>query len=125
MNKRVFGRKLSRNTQSRKALFRTLIRALTEHGEINTTLAKAKAISGEVDKLMTLVAKNTVSTRRLVLAKLANDKVTTAKLFESYIEFTKTRKSGFTRIIKLPVRKGDAAQIARIEWVDKLKESKK
>src|SRR5258708_40300533 len=74
MNKRVFGRKLSRNTQSRKALFRTLIRALTEYGEINTTLAKAKAIRGEVDKLMTLVAKNTVSTRRLVLAKLANDK---------------------------------------------------
>ncbi|SRR5258708_3222988 len=125
MNKRVFGRKLSRNTQSRKALFRTLIRALTEYGEINTTLAKAKAISGEVDKLMTLVAKNTVSTRRLVLAKLANDKKTTDKLFESYIEFTKTRKSGFTRIIKLPVRKGDAAQIARIEWVDKLKEKKK
>lgn len=124
MNKKVFGRKLSRNTQSRKALFRSLISALVEYGEITTTKAKAKAVVGDVDKLMTLVGKNTLASRRSVLAKLANDKKTTEKFFHSYIDFTKNRKSGFTRIISLPVRRGDAAEMARIEWVDKLEEKK-
>lgn len=124
MNKKVFGRKLSRNTQSRKALFRSLISAIIQYGEITTTKAKAKAVVRDIDKLMTLVSKNTVASRRSVLAKLANDKKTTDKLFFDYIEFTKKRKSGFTRIISLPARKGDAAEMAKIEWVDKLTEKK-
>ncbi len=118
MLKRVHGYKLSRNTNTRKALFRSLIRSLVQHGKIETTKIKAKAIQSEVDKLMKFVAKSDLSSRRLVLAKLGNDTVTTDKLFGDIKKLTEKRKSGFTRIVNLPNRKGDNAAIVRMEFVD-------
>lgn len=127
MHKRTFGRKLSRNTNSRKALFRSLIRSLVVDGKMTTTKTKAKAIQGDVDKLMKLVAKDDVSARRLLMAKLANDKTTVANLLKLK-SLTKVRKSGFTTITNLPNRKGDNAPIARMEFVgmeEKKEEEKK
>jgi large subunit ribosomal protein L17 len=117
MYKRVFGKKLSRNTNTRKALFRSLIRSLVAYGKMETTKVKAKAIQGDVDKLFKLVRKDDLSARRLALAKLANDKETVDKLFKLKPMTTK-RTSGFTRIINLPTRKGDNAPMARMEFVD-------
>ena len=117
MHKRIYGVKLSRNTNTRKALFRSLIRSLVLYGKIETTKAKAKAIQGDVDKLFKLVAKDDLAARRLALSKLGNDNVTVEKLFKLK-DFTKNRKSGFTRIVILPYRKGDNASIARLEFVD-------
>jgi len=92
---------------------------LVLYGEIKTTKAKAKFVQSEIDKIMTLVRKNTLNARRAVLAKLGNDKETTRKLFTELLSLTKKRKSGFTRIINLPRRRGDLAQIVRFEWVEK------
>jgi large subunit ribosomal protein L17 len=119
MRKKVFGWKLGRNRSSRRALFRSLVRALVAQGAIQTTKAKARAIQGEVDKIMRLVAQDTLTAKRRVLAKLGNDQKTVNKLFNDYQSLTKSRKSGFTRIVKLPQRRGDSAQIVRFEWVEK------
>lgn len=118
MNKQIFGRKLGRNTNTRKALYRSLVRALVLHGSIKTTKAKAKAIQGEVDSLLTKAGSGSLETRRAVLGSLGNDKQTTSKLFGELAAMTKSRKSGFTRIINLPTRKGDRAKVVKLEWVD-------
>ncbi|SRR5258706_14079248 len=116
MYKKIYGTKLSRNTNTRRALFRSLIGAIVVNGKIETTKAKAKAIQSDVDKLMKFVAKDDLAARRLVLSKLGNDKVTTDALF-AMKDITKARKSGFTRIINLPNRKGDNAEVVRMEFV--------
>lgn len=123
MRKRVFGRKLGRNTNSRKAVFRGLVAVLVEHGKITTTLSKAKALQPDVDKLLTKVRANTLASRRLVLAKLGNDRKTTQSLFDNFSENLKARTSGFTRITRLPRRRGDNVQEAILEFVDKHKQA--
>ena len=123
MRKKVFGRKFSMSSTSRQGLFRSLIRSLVLYGKIETTKAKAKAIQADVDKLFKLVAKDDLAARRLAIAKLGNDTETVDKLFKLK-PMTTDRKSGFTRIINLPNRKGDNAEVARIEWVS-MESSKK
>ncbi len=118
MYKKISGYKLSRNSNSRKALFRGLISSLVKNGKMETSKVKAKAIQGDMDKIMTLVAKGDLSSRRLVLAKLGNDTVTTKKLFGEMKKLTLARKSGFTRIVNLPNRKGDNAPMVRMEFVE-------
>jgi len=120
MYKKIFGKKLSRNTSSRKALFRSLIFSLVKNGKIETTKTKAKAIQSDVDKIMTLVAKDTLAARKLALSKLANNKETVNKLLGELKELVAKRKSGFTRITNLPNRRGDNSPMARLEWVDKV-----
>ncbi|HWA52162.1 MAG TPA: 50S ribosomal protein L17 [Patescibacteria group bacterium] len=116
MYKKVYGKKLSRDTDTRQALFRSLIVSLILNGKIETTKTKAKAIQADVDKLFTLVAKDNVANRRLVLSKLANDSVAMEKIF-SLKKKTEERKSGFTRITVLPNRRGDNAPMVRMEFV--------
>ena len=116
---RVFGRKLSRDTDTRKAMFRSLVAAIVKNGSIITTKAKAKSIQGFLDKLITKVKKNTLASRRKVIAILGNDKETTEKLFGVLNETFAKRKSGFTRIINLPKRRGDLSKMVRLEFVDK------
>jgi large subunit ribosomal protein L17 len=124
MRKRVFGRNFSRDKGSRNALFRSLIRALILHGKIQTTKAKAKAIQGAVDKLLSIAKKGDVSARRRAYAILANDRGATDKLFNSVAKTFVDVKSGFTRITNLPPRRGDFAQMARIEWTKEVAEEK-
>lgn len=120
MKKKVFGRYFSRSRKAREALFKSLIKAFVLHGKITTTLAKAKAIQGEIDKLVTLAKKEGMSKEREIAAKLSADRSQVEKITKEIAIAFKQRTSGYTRIIKLPVRKGDAAEMARIEWVDEL-----
>lgn len=122
MRKMVFGRKLSRGRKGRTALFRSLVRALVLSGKITTTKARAKAIQGQIDKYVTHAKKGGVALRRKVLAEMGNDRETVDKLFGKIAPTFTGRKSGFTRITLLPRRKGDNAEMAILEWVDKVQE---
>jgi len=117
MKKRVYGRKLSRERDTRRALFRALIKALVKYGKIVTTKAKAKAIQGDIDKLVNLAKDGSIQTQRRLFASLGNDKETAKAFTEKIAPSFTERKGGYTRIINLPRRKGDAAEIVRIEWV--------
>ncbi len=124
MKKRVFGRQLSRERDTRRALFRSLIRALVEHGKINTTKAKAKAIQADIDKLVNLAKKDSISAKRRIFAILGNDKETTKKILKEVVPSFSDRSGGYTRIVPLPARRGDAAQIVRFEWVKEIEVKK-
>lgn len=112
-----FGRKLGRNKDERKRLFRDLCRVLIEHGRIRTTIAKAKSIQPTVEKLITKAKRATNGSLREITKTLA-DSVAEKRL----IDMSKTRfagrTSGYTRIIKLGVRVGDAAEMVYLEFVD-------
>lgn len=125
MKKRVFGRKLSRDRDSRKALQRSLIRSLVKYGKITTTKAKAKTIQSEVDHILTDLREDTIAARRRIQSNLGNDTITTELLFKNYLKLTQKRTSGFTRIVNLPRRKGDNAEIAIISFVDEVKPKEK
>jgi large subunit ribosomal protein L17 len=120
MNKKVFGRKLGRSRPAREALFATLIRSMILNGKIETTMAKAKAIQGDLEHMITLAKKADLSSRRRALAYLDNARTVTDLLFTQVGPFFKTRTSGFTRITSLPARHGDNAKMARIEWTEKV-----
>ena len=120
MKKKVFGKKLSRGRGARKALFRSLIRALVSFGTITTTYAKAKAVQGEIEKLVTLAKKGRISDIRRAYSILGNDRQTTNLIVNKVGKSFLTRNSGFTRIVKLMPRKGDGALMARFEWTDKI-----
>ncbi|MBU0572531.1 50S ribosomal protein L17 [Patescibacteria group bacterium] len=122
MKKRVYGRKLSRERDTRRALFRALIRALVKYDKITTTKAKAKAIQGDVDKLVNLAKDGSIQTQRRLFASLGNDKETTKALVEKIAPVFTERKGGYTRIVNLPRRRGDAAEIVRMEWVKPIPE---
>lgn len=124
MKKRVFGRQLSRERDTRRALFRSLIRALVKHGKIKTTKAKAKAIQADVDKLINLAKKETVFAKRRVFAVLGNDKETTKKILREITPSFSDRSGGYTKIIPLPARRGDAAEMVRFEWVKEIEVEK-
>jgi len=125
MRKKVFGRKLSRETGSRRALFRSLVRELVLHGKIMTTKPKAKAVVGQVDKLITIArGEDKLQARRRVMAWTGNDKEVTKLIFEKILPMVGERKSGLTRIVNFPVRRGDNAQVVRFEFVDKPKPEK-
>jgi large subunit ribosomal protein L17 len=120
MNKKVFGRKLGRSRPAREALFSTLIRSMILNGKIETTMAKAKAIQGDLEHMITLAKKADLSSRRRALAYLDNARTVSDLLFTQVGPFFKTRQSGFTRITSLPERRGDNAKMARIEWTEKV-----
>jgi large subunit ribosomal protein L17 len=120
MNKKVFGRKLSRSRPAREALFASLIRGMILSGKIVTTMAKAKAVQGDMEHMITLARKGDIPARRRALAYLDNDKKISDLLFQQIGAFFASRTSGFTRIISLPQRRGDNAKMARIEWTEKV-----
>lgn len=125
MKKKVFGKKFSRGRGARKALYRSQLKALVENGRIVTTKVKAKALRAKADRVITLAKVNSVTGRRRLVAYLGNDVKTTKALFESIAPKFNDRKSGFTRLITLSRRKGDNAQMARLEWVKEIVTSEK
>lgn len=122
MRHKVAGRKLGRSSGHRRALFRNLITELFRHRRITTTEAKAKAVRGEAEKLIT-VAKNSLDKesdaheRRQVLKTITDSEVV-SELFENIAPEYKDRPGGYTRIIKLGPRQGDAAPMAILELVE-------
>ncbi|MBP6913499.1 MAG: 50S ribosomal protein L17 [Candidatus Levybacteria bacterium] len=116
MRKRVFGKKLKRTTNQRKALFRSLTQALVLHGRIKTTEAKAKSIKGEIEKLITYAKNNKENAynhlQHHVHPKTAEGIITIAPVFEN-------RPGGYTRIIRIGGRKKDNAAMVLLEFVEK------
>ncbi|MBI1863768.1 hypothetical protein HYS03_01015 [Candidatus Woesebacteria bacterium] len=98
---------------------------MVKYGKITTTKAKAKTIQSEVDQYLTDLREDTIAARRRIQSNLGNDTVTTKLLFQNYLKITAKRTSGFTRIINLPRRKGDSAEIVTISFVDEIKPKKK
>lgn len=113
---RVTGRKLSRYKDQRKALLRGLVCQLIQHERITTTLAKAKETRIVAEKLITHGKKGNLHHRRLALAQIPNKRVV-AKVFDNIAPRYATRPGGYTRIVKLGPRQGDAAPMAVIELV--------
>jgi large subunit ribosomal protein L17 len=113
----VAGRQLGRNINQRKSLFKSLINSLIQGEEIKTTQAKAKAIQGLFDKLVTRGKLGTIHARRLLHAFL-QDKSSVNKLVDELVPRFGTRPSGFTSITKLGRRRGDNAEVVKIALVD-------
>ncbi len=112
------GRTFGRNSSRRKALFQSLAISLIEHEGIKTTLPKAKELRSLIEPLITLAKDDSVSNRRLAFSKIGN-KSAVGKLFSDLGPRFKDRPGGYSRIIKIGFRKGDAAPIAFIELVDR------
>lgn len=112
-----FGRKFSRTTNERRRLFQSLVREVIVHGTIRTSLAKAKAVQPIIDKLVTKAKRGTNQDVTRIDAVLADRKMTNMLLEEAKTRFA-NRTSGFTRIIKLGTRVGDAGEEALLQFVD-------
>ena len=124
MRHRVSGKKLSRNKDQRALLRRNLIKQLFEHERISTTKAKAVAVRGQAEKLIS-IAKNgnqegdvrMVNARRSAAAQL-NDAESVRKLFDEIAPRYENRTGGYTRLIKMGPRKGDSAEMVLLELVE-------
>ena len=111
------GKKLGRDSAHRKALYANLTGALIEHGRIRTTEAKAKAVRPIAEKMITLGRRGDVHARRQALAYLRSQDVV-HKLFSEVAPRFSDRPGGYSRIVKLGPRQGDAANMAYLELVD-------
>ena len=118
MRHRVKGKKLSRTSSQRKALFKGLINALVIHGEIKTTESKAKAVRGLLDKLITKGKKGTLHSRRLIAAFLQN-KMAVNRIVDELGPLFAKRPGGFSRMVRLGARRGDNATMVKLELVEK------
>ena len=118
MRHRKSGRQLNRNSSHRKALMKNLTLSLFEYEKITTSLPKAKELRRVAEPLITLAKEDSVSNRRLAFSKIRN-KSAVGKLFSNLGPRFKDRPGGYSRIIKIGFRKGDAAPIAFIELVDR------
>lgn len=124
MRHRMAGRKLGRDMDERDALRRNLVKQLFEHERIETTRAKAEAVRGQAERLITLAKQGNsagdakmVHARRLAAARLS-DAESVKKLFDDIAPRFKDRPGGYTRIVKLGPRFGDAAEMVLLELVE-------
>ena len=111
------GRKLGRDSAHRKALYSNLAGALIEHGRIKTTVTKAKAVKPYAEQMITLGRRGDLHARRQATAFLRSRDVV-HKLFADVAPLFKDRPGGYTRIVKIGPRPGDAAEMAYLELVD-------
>ncbi len=117
------GRKLSRTSSHRKALFANMAVALIKHEQIETTLPKAKELKPVVEKLITLGKRGGLHARRQALARLP-EKSAVDKLFSTLSERYADRAGGYARVLRSGHRYGDKAPMAIIELVDRDPEAK-
>ena len=122
MRHHLSGRQLSRNSAHRKALMRNLAAALLRHETIRTTLPKAKELRRVVEPLITLGKNDNLAGRRRAFAQLRDAEVVT-KLFEDIGPRFKARGGGYTRILKMEPRPGDAAPMALMQLVEEKAEA--
>lgn len=109
-------RKLGRDSSARKALFRSILTSFFACERIETTEAKAKEINGLAEKMITLAKRGDLHARRQVLSYLLDEEVVT-KLFDTIAPKYADRQGGYTRVLKLGPRRGDAAPMAILELV--------
>lgn len=111
--------KLGRTSSHRNAMLSNLVCSLIIHKRVKTTLAKAKAARSVAEKMVTLGKTGTIHARRLAAARLHQEDAVKI-LFNQIAPTQKDRPGGYTRIVKLLPRQGDAADIAILEWVDEI-----
>lgn len=124
MRHRKAGYKLSRKKDQRRALRKNLIKQLFEHERIRTTRAKAQAVRGQAERLITLAkrgnsagAEKMIHARRLAAARISDNEIV-MKLFDDIAPRFENRPGGYTRIIKMGPRHGDAAEMVLLELVE-------
>lgn len=125
MRHKVAGKRLSRHKGARTALRKTMVKQLFEYERIKTTRAKAEAIRGQAEKLITLAKRGIaaedeikgVNARRLAAARLADREIVT-KLFDEIAPRYAERPGGYTRMLKLGRRQGDSAEMVILELVE-------
>lgn len=118
MRHNVHGRKLGRTTAHRKAMFRNQLTSLIEHEQIRTTLAKAKELRPLAERMVTHGKKGGLHHRRLARRWLP-DRSSVTKLFDEIAPRFEDRPGGYTRIVKLGPRKGDGAEMAILQFVER------
>ncbi|MBX3071766.1 MAG: 50S ribosomal protein L17 [Thermomicrobiales bacterium] len=117
MRHRKAGRKFGRNPAQRAAMLRQLTISMIMHERIATTEAKAKTLRPMVERMVTVAREDTGANRKLIMSKIDNP-VATIKLFEVIAPRYESTNGGYTRISKLEPRRGDAAPMALIEFVE-------
>ena len=124
MRHKIAGKKLGRGRDERIALRKNLIKQLFEHERIRTTRAKAEAIRGQAEKMITLAKRGNnaegaraVHIKRLAIARLG-DKEIVAKLFDDIAPRFENRQGGYTRMVKMGPRYGDSAEMVLLELVE-------
>lgn len=118
MRHRKSGRKLGRSTSHRRALFRNLVTSLLDHERIETTDAKAKDLRRVAERMITLGKRGDLHARRTALRTIQSKDVTD-KVFGDLAERFREREGGYTRVMKMRGRVGDAAPMSIIELVDR------
>ena len=109
-------KKFGRSTKHRKMLMKSLVTNLILAESIKTTLPKAKEARKDADKIVTVAKKGDLAARRLAASRLLDPKAV-QKLFDKIAPSMKDRKGGYTRIVKLGMRRGDAAEMCVLQWV--------
>jgi large subunit ribosomal protein L17 len=112
------GRKLGVTSSHRLAMFRNMAVALIKHEQITTTLPKAKELRPVAEKLVTLGKRGDLHAKRQAFNQLRDETIVT-KLFSTIADRYKTRNGGYTRVLKAGMRRGDAADMAVIEFVNR------
>jgi large subunit ribosomal protein L17 len=118
MRHRVKGRQLNRDANHRKALRRNLIRSFIKSGEIETSLAKAKSVKPEIDKLVTHAKSGSVHHQRLIQAELQDPSLVSLMVHTLVPQMQ--RQSGYTKIIRTGRRQGDNMLTAKLTWSDQI-----
>ncbi|MBZ4334966.1 50S ribosomal protein L17 [Corallococcus interemptor] len=118
MRHKVGQRKLHRTTSHRLAMLNNMVTSLLEHGAIRTTVPKAKEVRPLAERIITLAKRGGLSNVRLA-ARTVKDRAVLQKVFSEYKERYASRPGGYTRIVRLGFRRGDAAEMALIELVDR------
>ena len=109
-------RKLGRSSDQRKAMLRAMVTYLLENGQIKTTVTRAKEVAPVAEKMITLAKDNTLASYRQALAFIAKEDVAN-KLFKELGPKYADRKGGYTRVVRIGPRRGDAAEMAIIQLV--------
>ena len=118
MRHKKLGRRFSRDSGHRQAMFSNMVAALIKHEQIVTTLPKAKDLKRVMDKYITLAKRGDMNSRRLAASRM-RDEAMTKKLFDILGPRYKDRNGGYTRVLKAGFRYGDSAPRAVIELVDR------
>jgi len=124
MRKQVFGRQLGRTKNQRQALFKGLIRSLIDKGEIETTIAKAKAIKSQAEKIITKAKRGNLNDQRNILKTVGNRDLVN-KLVNDIGPAFKNKKGGYLRIVRTNLRLGDATQMAKLMFTEEIKVTKR
>jgi large subunit ribosomal protein L17 len=117
MAHRIDGRKLGRKTAPRMALYANLIVSVLRYEQIRTTEARAKEVRGMVERIITLAKDGSLANRRRIVSELPDEPLVIDKLYDEIVPRYGDRNSGYTRVVRIGPRAGDAAPIVQLELV--------